>query len=117
VYCPLYPSIRHTPEDADKADAQKVVTIITGDNAKTQTYCEIQKSRRTTAKMADELSEKIEKLEETLGSDYVALIDGLQDIDPKKDKLGRDMYSRKKVATLSVPRKSPHLAQPSFAYV
>jgi hypothetical protein len=26
-----------------KSDAQKVVTIISGDNAKTQTYCEIQK--------------------------------------------------------------------------
>jgi hypothetical protein len=44
-------------------------------------------------KMADELSGKIEKLEETLGPEYVALIDGLQDIDPEKDKLGWEIMS------------------------
>jgi hypothetical protein len=84
-----------------KGDAQKVVTIISGDKAKTQTYCEIQKLteqmeqayEKNDGKMADELSEKIEKLEEALGPEYVALIDGLQDIDPENDKLGREIMS------------------------
>ena len=44
-------------------------------------------------KMADELSQKIDALEETLGPEYVALIDGLQDIDPEKDKLGAEIMS------------------------
>ena len=43
--------------------------------------------------MGDELSNKIEALEETLGPEYVALMDGLQDIDPEKDKLGAEIMS------------------------
>jgi hypothetical protein len=33
------------------------------------------------------------KVEETLGPEYVALMDGLQDIDPEKDKLGAEITS------------------------
>ena len=81
-----------------KDDAEKVVTIIRGDKAKTQTYCEIGKLSKQIEqakdnKMADELFEKIDKLEETLGPEYVALIDGLQDIDTEKDKLGQEIIS------------------------
>jgi hypothetical protein len=84
-----------------KGDAQKVVTIIKGDKAKTQTYCEIQKLteqmdqayEKNDSKKADELSEKIDTLEKTLGPEYAALIDGLEDIDPEKDKLGREIMS------------------------
>jgi parvulin-like peptidyl-prolyl isomerase len=84
-----------------KADAQKVVTIISGDKAKIQIYCEMQKLgeqmeqayEQNDRKMADELSQKIDALEETLGPEYVALIDGLQDIDPEKDKLGAEIMS------------------------
>jgi len=81
-----------------KADAEKVVTIIRSDKAKTQTYCEIGKlseqiEQAKDNKIADELSEKIDQLEETLGPEYVALMDGLQDIDPEKDKLGQEIIS------------------------
>jgi len=84
-----------------KSDAQKVVTIISADKAKTQTYCDIQKLseqveqayENNDSKMADELSEKIDTLEKTLGPEFVALIEGLQDIDPEKDKLGREIIS------------------------
>ena len=83
-----------------KGDAQKVVTIIK-DKAKTQTYCEIQKFteqmdqayEKNDSKKADELSEKIDTLEKTLGPEYAALIDGLEDIDPEKDKLGVEIMS------------------------
>jgi hypothetical protein len=43
--------------------------------------------------MVDESSEKLHTLEKTLGPEYVALIDGLQDIDPEKDKLGAEIIS------------------------
>ena len=81
-----------------KADAEKVVTIIRGDKAKTQSYCAIGKLSKQIAqakdkKMVDELLEKIDNLEETLGPEYVALIDGLQEIDTEKDKLGQEIIS------------------------
>jgi hypothetical protein len=63
------------PEPAKlKADAQKVVTIISGDKAKTQTYCrllqfsdEFDQFEQKDRKKADDLSQKISELEKTLG--------------------------------------------------
>jgi predicted nucleic acid-binding Zn-ribbon protein len=86
---------------ATKDNAQKVVTIISGDKAKTQTYCEIQKltqqmeqaEEKNDSKTANELSKKIDRLEDTLGPEYVALMDGLEDLDPEKDKLGAEIMS------------------------
>jgi uncharacterized protein YcbK (DUF882 family) len=71
-----------------KGDAQKVVTIISGDKIKTQTYCDIHKLAEQVAEAnekkddekVNELLEKIETLEKTLGPEYVALIAGIQDI-------------------------------------
>jgi hypothetical protein len=84
-----------------KDDAQKVVTIIRGDKAKTQTYCDIQNLgeqmerayEKRNLKLVDELFQKMEALEETLGPEYIALMDGLADIDPEKDKLGVEIMS------------------------
>ena len=84
-----------------KDDAQKVVTIISGDKAKIQTYCEIQTIgeqmerayEKRNLKLVDVLLQKIEALEETLGAEYVALMDGLADVDPEKDKLGVEIMS------------------------
>ena len=66
-----------------KDDVQKVVTIITGDKAKTQTYCEIQNLgeqmerayEKRNLKLVDELLQKMDALEETLGPEYIALMD------------------------------------------
>jgi hypothetical protein len=85
----------------NQGDAQKVVAIISGDKAKIQTYCEIQTIgeqmerayEKRNLKLVDVLLQKIEALEETLGPEYVALMDGLQDIDPEKDKLGAEITS------------------------
>ena len=85
----------------NKDDAQKVVTIISGDKAKTQTYCEIQNLgeqmerayEKRNLKLVDELLQKIDALEETLGPEYVALMIELQDIEPEKDKLGAEIMS------------------------
>jgi len=73
-----------------KADAQEVVKIISRDKAKTRTYCDIVKlgdqieeaGERKDTKKTDELNQKIDELVKQLGPEYVALMDGLQDIDP-----------------------------------
>ncbi len=72
-----------------KADAQNVVKIISDDEVKTKTYCEIaelsdqadEAAEQQDTKKADELSQKMNQLAGKLGPEYVALIGGLQDID------------------------------------
>jgi hypothetical protein len=74
-----------------KDDAQRVVKIISGDQAKTQSYCDIDKLgeqveqayEKNDSKMVAELSDKIEVLEKTLGPEYAALVDGLNQLDPQ----------------------------------
>jgi mevalonate kinase len=71
-----------------EGDAEKVATIISGDNVKTQAYCDIHKLAKQVAdanekkddEKVNELLEKIDKLEKTLGPEYVALVEGIQDI-------------------------------------
>ena len=68
-----------------KADAQKVVSVISGDKAKTQTYCQIAKiseqvdqaAQEKDRKKAEELLRKINELEKQLGPEYLALVDAL----------------------------------------
>ena len=76
-----------------RADAQKVVKIISSDKAKTRTFCDIGKlgeqieeaNKKRDSKTANELSQKMKELEKKLGPEYVTLMDGLQDIDPESD--------------------------------
>ena len=76
-----------------KDDAQKVVTIISVDKAKTQTYCDIEKLggemeqayEKRNLELVDEL------LGKNLGPEYAALVDGLELFDPEKDKLGAEI--------------------------
>jgi hypothetical protein len=76
------------------------VTIISGDKTKTQAYCDILKLTQQIAqayekndgKMVDELSQKTDTLEKTLGPEFLALIDGLQDIDPDSE-VGQEIRS------------------------
>ena len=84
---------------ASKADAQRVVEIISGDKGKTKAYCDIQNlgDRMERAyeernfKLADELLQKIDTVGKTLGPEYLALVDGLELLDPEKDKLGAEV--------------------------
>ena len=77
-------------ETTKVAAAQKVVKTISADKAKTQTYCDIGKlgdqiqeaDKKNDMKKIDELNSKIDELATKLGPDYVALIGGLDDIDP-----------------------------------
>jgi hypothetical protein len=73
-----------------KADAQKVVSIIKGDKAKTQAYCQINRLAEQIgeaevdkdSKKAEALSRQIFDLEVKLGPDYITLANGLKEIDP-----------------------------------
>ena len=81
------------PTQVTKADAQKVVKIISGDKAKTQTYCDIGKlneqieeaNEKKDIKKTEELSQQIDALGKKLGPEYAALMDGLQEVDPESE--------------------------------
>jgi hypothetical protein len=72
-----------------KANAQKVVSIIRGDKAKTQAYCQINSlggevdmaAQARDEQKADALTKKINELEKQLGPEYLALFDALNDAD------------------------------------
>jgi 5'-3' exonuclease len=73
-----------------KADAQEVVKIISSDGAKAQTYCETvklgdqmdQAEQNNDSNQMEDLSKKMDELNEKLGPEYLKLSQDLQDIDP-----------------------------------
>ena len=77
---PLYAQGQQPNVAKLKADAQKVVSVISGDKAKTQAYCQIAKisqqvdqaAREKDRKKAEELVQKINELEKQLGPEYLA---------------------------------------------
>ena len=87
--------------DAAKAQAaaQKVVKMITSDKGKKQIYCDIVKlgeqieeTDPTDTKKTDELYQHVDELAATLGPEYVALMNGLQDMDPDSEE-GKEIGS------------------------
>jgi len=102
IQSPQAPKATQAPKAAPKAPqgskeettkvaaAQKVVKTISSDKAKTRTYCDIGKlgdqiqeaDKKNDMKKIDELNSKMDELATKLGPDYVALIGGLDDIDP-----------------------------------
>ena len=72
-----------------KADAQKVVQIITSDKVKTQAYCDLTKlegdrSKRFSKRQTVEiLTKQAETLIDKIGPEYFKLIDGMEQVDPK----------------------------------
>ena len=89
-----------TPAKVTKADAQKVLRIISSDKAKTRIYCEManlgnqleQANETADSKKFDALFQRMYELGKKLGSEYAALIDGLQDIDPESE-VGQEISS------------------------
>jgi hypothetical protein len=81
-----------------KADAQRVIKIVSGDKVKTQKYCELAKlgdqmeqaDQKKDTKKLDELSLKSDELTTQLGPEYVALMDGLAQLGPNS-KDGEDI--------------------------
>ena len=64
--------------------------MISADKTKTQTFCDMAKlgdeieqaDQKKDSKKVDELAQKLDAMSKQLGPEYVALIDGLQGIDP-----------------------------------
>jgi hypothetical protein len=80
------------PPNATKptlAQVQKVVQIIMGDKGKTEHYCDIEKlalqiaeaEQKQDTKRVEELTKQVDDLEIKIGPEYVALMDGLPQID------------------------------------
>src|SRR6516164_4452311 len=87
---PLYAHARQPDMVKLKADAQKVVSIIGSDKAKSQTFCQMsdlngqigEANKEQNSKKADALSRKVNELEKKLGREYAALANTLNDVDP-----------------------------------
>ena len=75
---------------ATKAQAEQVVKLISADKAKTAIYCDIislsdeadQAEQKKDSKKAEALYKKMDELSDKLGSEYIALIEGLQEMEP-----------------------------------
>jgi hypothetical protein len=83
---PLYAQAQQPSADKLKAEARDLAKIISGDKVKSQTYCKIvelndQIDQEEDPVEVQELSQKRDKLEETLGRKYVALVAGFMGID------------------------------------
>ena len=86
----LYAQVRQQNPAKLKADAQKIVSNIRGDKAKTQVYCQInslggqmvEAAQEKDSKKAEALFQRVDDLEKQLGPEYHALFDVLYDADP-----------------------------------
>ena len=87
---PLYAHVQQPDMVKLKADAQKVVSIIGSDKAKSQTYCQMsdlngqigEANEEQNSKKVEALSKKVSELEKKLGPEYAALANSLKDVDP-----------------------------------
>jgi peptidoglycan hydrolase CwlO-like protein len=82
-----------------KADAQKVVKIISGNKAKTQTYCDmaklfnqIERAGEKNIKKTAELNRKLDELAKRLGPEYAALVSGIPNVKPNSQE-GQEISS------------------------
>ena len=94
-----------------KADARNVVSIITRDKAKSQTYCQVldlsdeldQVDQHKDPKKAEDLSQKVGDLQKNLGPEYLALLEALKDVDPDSED-GREIVSTFAMLDQSCPQ-------------
>lgn len=71
---------------ATKADAERIVKMISADKNKVKIYCDIAKlgdeidaaDQKKDSKKVDELSEKMDNMSKQLGPEYVKFAEGLQ---------------------------------------
>jgi hypothetical protein len=91
---PLFAQAQQPDAAKLKADAQKVVSIISGDKAKAQAYCQIanvgeqmnQAVQAKDQKKLEELAQKLSELEKSLGPEYLGLVESLGKVNlPPKD--------------------------------
>jgi hypothetical protein len=73
-----------------KADAQKVVKLVSADKAKLKAYCDMAKladeaadaDKKKDNKKLEEISLKMDEAGKVVGPEFATLMDGLQDLDP-----------------------------------
>src|SRR5215469_16904497 len=83
---PLYAQRQQQNVAKLKADAQKVVNIISADEAKTQTYCEardiakqiVQAGQQKDNEKVEDLADKLTDQQRNLGFEYFALMESLR---------------------------------------
>jgi len=81
-----------------KADAQKVVQIISNDKAKTQAYCDLSKlyeqmqTDQNDSKKVDALGKQADALAGKLGPEYNKLMDGMEGVNPNSNE-GKELDS------------------------
>jgi hypothetical protein len=86
---PLYAQGQQPDVAKLKADAQKVVSIISGDEAKIQTFCQMlilgkqidEAIEEKDIKKAEELAQRVSEREKQLGPEYLALVDAVRNLD------------------------------------
>jgi hypothetical protein len=86
ISTPMYVKAEQPSVDKLKAEARDFVKIVSSDKLKSQTYCEIvglndQIDQEEDPIEVQELSQKRDKLEERLGSKFVAFVAGFMNID------------------------------------
>ncbi len=94
---PLYAQDQQPNIAKLKADAEKVVRIISADKAKSQIYCQIadlgnEIDQEKDSKKAQVLFRKMNELQKQLGPEYITFLGESQDVDPDS-KDGRDIIS------------------------
>jgi len=97
---PLYAQDQQPNAPKLQTDAQRVVSIIKGDKAKTQVYCEIndlgeqigEADQKQDDNKAEALSRQVTELEKKLGPEYFALVNDLNNVDPNSSE-GREIDS------------------------
>jgi multidrug efflux pump subunit AcrB len=94
---PLYAHAQPPDMAKLKADAQKAVSIISRDKAKSQIYCQVtdlgeQIDNEKDNKKAEALVVKMNELEKRLGPEYLAVLEASKDVDPNS-KDGQDIMS------------------------
>jgi hypothetical protein len=94
---PLYAQDQQPNTPKLKADAEKVVRIISGDKAKSQIYCQIvdlgnEIDQEKDSKKAQVRFRKMNELQKQLGPEYIAFLADSQDVDPDS-KDGQDIIS------------------------
>jgi hypothetical protein len=83
-----------------KADAQKVVQIITSDKAKTQTYCDLNKlfdqmqtaDQKNDSKTVESPGKQADVLAAKLGPEYNKMMDGMDQVDSNSSE-GKELVS------------------------
>jgi hypothetical protein len=97
---PLYAQDQQPNTAKLKADAQRVISIIKGDDAKIQAYCEMdalgdqisEAEQKKDDKQIKALAEHVAELEKKLGPEFSALVNDLSNVNPNSPE-GPEMNS------------------------